>query len=113
MAVSNKAIAEAFRNAVPKLWDGKERALKTAYICVAIRRGNPNYNTENLWDDDPPDVEAARMIVRVRITGFYTLENWLQDKCGIPIDDTLQSKRMQAYRHTWLKQLIKEFETKK
>ena len=113
MTVGNKAIAQAFRNAIPKLWDGKEGVRKTSYICVAIRRGNPNYDPRKGSYQDPLAVVEARKIIWDRICGSCTLEGWLQDRCGIPIDDTLQTRRMQDYRHTWLQALIKEFETKK
>ena len=112
MTVSNKEIAQAFRDAVPLLWDGKGQGLKTSYICVAIRRGHPNYDPlQGSWRD-PAAVAAARQIIHNRICGLYTLETWLDERCGIPSNDTLQSKRMQTYRHAWLQALIKEFETK-
>jgi len=47
-------------------------------------------------------------MIEERIFPYYSLGGWLEHQAGIRERD-LTNNRMQAYRHAWLKQLIKEF----
>lgn len=49
----------------------------------------------------------ARTVVRERLNGFLTLENWLRD-AGIKSSE-IRPSRMRAYRRRWLDELVKEF----
>lgn len=91
-----KQIAEAFKAAVAHLNDGTPALGKTLYICRALEKSNALH-----W-------RYARGVVIARLEGSATLGIWLHERCGVPPWD-LTRPRLQAHRHAWLQELIREF----
>ena len=107
--ISNKQIAQAFRNAVPCLDKRGSDENKHFYICFAI---------EQSPDTDYYVKAAAMGIISDRIAPCTTLEEWLEER-GVPAKQLENpatynpTRRLQQHRYAWLKQLITEFENKK
>ncbi len=123
MAYSRKAIAQAFRNAIPFLAMTYKEANaphpgngKTEYICHAIAAGgpkNPDPRYEFVAAFDTVE-EAAINIVLSRLEDQSVFVCWLADKTGINIRD-LEGKyfeQVQQHRKTWLERLAAEFSQK-
>jgi hypothetical protein len=93
-----KAIAAAFRAAKSLLWDGAPSfyADKFTFICNA------------LVDSRHEARHAASDVIRIRLSPFNFLNQWLKHK-GIDAED-YPPERLQAHRHAWLDMLIAEFE---
>lgn len=91
-----RGIAEAFRAAKARLWDGNGSWPfdRDRYICRAL---------ENCGH---PSKKVAKEIIRTRLRGAPSLGWWLSEVHGI---DGTQSQ-LQAHRHAWLDKLIEEFE---
>ena len=105
--VSNKQIAEAFRNAVPWLRNGVGglyRGGKHEFMCYAISAGNGGARDSAKVDAAG---EAAQKVISKRLGDCATLNCWLFCR---GIDWWLGD--IQAYRHAWLQQLIEEFDNK-
>jgi len=112
--VSNKDIAKAFRNAIPRLAKTREsiglRATRQhEFICHAIHAGNL-YDYADITDITKAGF-AARKVIQDRIAPEITLDSWLRRFCGIDFEYSTPNA-MQEHRHAWLQKLIKEFETK-
>lgn len=106
--ITRKQIAKAFRNAVPYL--GKEDDTRLdIFICHAIESGNSQGHACRMAID--PIGRAARKIIQDRIAPCFTLNDWLRTTHGIS-GWHAGPNAMQEYRHAWLQELIKEFETK-
>ena len=109
---SRLRIAKAMRNAVSHLarnrTDGNDNWFMNEFICHAIEDANQNLNLFSRLRYTDAAIRAKSTIHR-RLEGCGTLDSWLIKK-GIPSKD-LTYERVQAHRHKWLKQLIKEYET--
>ena len=109
-----KKIAAEYRKALALLPD-----------VVYCHRGSP-YICDNIWDNGGPDPRthvfsakhAAADTIAERIEYRFSLESWLKDQSEEIREDVRNdvdynhSRKLQAYRKEWLKQLIKEFEGK-
>ena len=110
--VSKKEIAQAFRNAVPRLYrtDAEKRRCPARrcgneFICHAIFDGN---NTGTYESKAITTVgAAARRVIEKRIRPYGTINSWLRHQ-GVEI----WNGDIQVYRHAWLQQLIQEFDNK-
>lgn len=89
-------IAKAFKAAVAHLNDGIVVLGKTRYICRALEKSNA------------PHWRYARAVVMARLRGADTLGIWLRYQAGVPSEE-LTDERVQAHRHAWLQELIREF----
>lgn len=108
--VSNKTIANLFRNAIPHITKNGKNTNKEIYICYAISKAAQYTTDSSGW--------AAREIIRKRIAPCVTLEAWLEDIWGVERSLLIDSyydptKALQRHRIAWLKMLVKEFENKK
>lgn len=101
--ITNKQIANAFRKAVPFLSTG-QRDNKTSFICFAID------DSQESWQRDRAANKACEIIGKRLGVGCSTMHTWLRRQ-GV-LDEHITPDRLQAHRHSWLQQLIKEFETK-
>ena len=102
MTVTNQEIADAFRVAKNRLWNGHHDGEGHAYICHALETA---YNRQECSIDA---WYAARNIVVTRMGQRGTLFTWLSHVAKIP-EEQLTPVALQTYRHEWLDHLIKEF----
>lgn len=100
-----KEIAAVFRAAKKYLWDGKAYGPNPGswvYICFAI--------DETLRKSGKSSQAAANAtsVIQARLGSRSCIESWLAHvaKVGVSL---LHPANVQAYRHRWLKALIKEF----
>jgi hypothetical protein len=104
--VTNKEIAQAFRDTIPHLSDGVIYGYpKSSYICLALELGCGNRLT----------FLAAKEIITHRLGKdaddyAHTMDSWLVDN-GVSTRD-MTEERVQAHRLAWLNLLIEEFENK-
>lgn len=91
-----RMIASAFKAAVPHLDDGTGQVGKYIFICLALERSGAPY-----WD-------RAVEVVGSRMGEWCSLRGWLRYSAGVPSAD-LTYARVQAHRHAWLQELIREF----
>ena len=104
--ITNKQIANAFRKAVPFLRTDELDGGKTSFICFAVDDATDCGRVDRRACDKACEIIGKRLGV-----GCGSIHTWLRRQ-GIPEKD-LTHDRVQAHRHAWLQQLIKEFETKK
>ena len=104
--------SEVFKRAKQRLaMDFKETlngSGKEKFICIAITTAAAY--TKRMTSRD---IERCEGIIKSRMDGAYTLENWLVDRGCIPVaflNDRNILDRIQAHRHAWLDLLIAEFE---
>lgn len=109
--VSNKQIAQTFRNAMSRLDKRGTDESKHIYICFAITDSAIANGTS--WEARV----AAKKVITDRIAPHSSLDFWLLRR-GVP-EKQLENpttwnptRRLQQHRHAWLQQLIKEFENK-
>jgi len=96
---TNKEIAEAFKRAVPILARNESECSWlnwNEYICHSLELSTPLAGAM-----------AARNVIHTRLNGPGSVVTWLL-KQGIPAED-LTKDNVQAYRHRWLQELIREF----
>lgn len=102
--ITNKDLAECFREALGYLWDGTPVRPKKQYrnICYAIDETCFHFDIK----------EECCSIIRSRL-GTYNVyaESWLINK-GVPYKQVWDTVKMQAWRKQWLEQLVEEFENK-
>lgn len=98
-----RGIADALRAALPYLWDGQwpSRHGKKQFICHALDASCH------------PDASQTKAVIETRVmtrNGFTTMEAWLNEEAGVD-QDYLTATAVQAHRHAWMLELIKEFES--
>ncbi len=94
--ISNKQIAEVFRQAKDYLWNGHTfQRNKQQYICHAIDFTGCSILAK----------EKACSIIENRLGNGRTVVGWLEDNVPSFPDNTTE---YQKYRHAWLDELIKE-----
>jgi len=100
--VTNKQIAQAFRNARSILPRGPMAmsARWSVYICDCIHDAN-RYTVTGIA------AGKAVSIINERIGDRFSLQDWLVSQ-GVP-ENEITVGRLQAHRYQWLGQLIKEF----
>lgn len=91
-----KQIAEAFKAAVSHLDDGTGQVGKCVFICLALERSGAPY-----WG-------RAVEVVGSRMGEWCSLRGWLRYSAGVP-SEYLSYPRVQAHRHAWRQELIREF----
>ncbi len=96
-----QAIANTFKEAKKRLWDGKEKKTeyKRTYICFAL---DDIARTKSIRTV----AIAARTIINQRLGKSYSLGGWLCMR-GFSTEHDLAA--LQTHRHQWLDLLIKEF----
>lgn len=105
--VTNKQIAEAFKNAIPFLWSGRgDQVGKNIYICHAISAAGVKSGAHLNGNWVP--ISSALNVISRRLGSSYSADGWLSRR-GIRIKP---QQKMQAWRKQWLEQLVKEFENK-
>lgn len=95
---------KAFSAAKEYLWSGKgkRKDIQKTAICFALARA---CYSEKIKHDE---FQKARRLIEYRLGGHATVTSFL--RFGQCIDSVLLNDRnIQAYRHRWLKALIKEF----
>ena len=113
-----KKIAAEYRRALALLPDVIDRR----------HDGNSPYICDNIWNNKHRGASprthlfdakhAAADTIAERIEYRFSLESWLKDQSEEIREDVRNdvdynhSRKLQAYRKEWLKQLIKEFEGK-
>lgn len=96
MKVTRKQIADAFRLAKSRLWDGRgTRGFRSWFICLAL-------------DEDPAGNEAKQIIMQ-RLGGEMIVDHWLINRGFISTMAPDYDLIVQDYRHRWLDALIEEF----
>jgi len=103
---SKKEIAKAFK-AAKKHLRLNDSVNKTAYICIALLDARKNGDiTRDQWT-------CATDVISNRLGGpgstYGTVTSWLRARIGHQEVDRASDVQIQAYRHAWLDQLIKEF----
>ncbi len=97
----NKELAKVFNAAQKKLSktgnDGKH-----IYICHAINDIDNKYDAMKLF---------AQVIINNRLDGCYTVDDWLRTNIKGFNRHKFKQEVIQKYRHAWLTELIKEFES--
>ncbi len=93
-----RRIAEAFKACKPLLWNGEADLDKIEggcrYICNALSESGAGY------------AYLAREIVMERLGGSNTVDAWLANRKIYRGND---DRKIQAFRHRWVDELIKEF----
>lgn len=90
-------LAEAFRAAKTRLWDGTPDHKGSTFICLALERaaGDAYFN--------------AKAVVESRLGSWGTYGAWLDDQIGGDAVGGLYQLDLQQARHAWLDDLIAEF----
>ena len=108
--------SEVFKQAKEHLWEGYLDCFDgEAFMCHAI--------IEAAWVRDIHDKDSkqylpykrAQKIIHQRIHPAYDLEHWVRKnvKNSYKVLNKIHgAQQMQAYRHRWIDELIKEFEAK-
>lgn len=102
--ITNKQIAKVLKNGVKHLVRHERERFnddKYSFICYAISFGNP----------DAILVDQVKEIIHARLGDSVTCYSWLREVAKIP-ERELTFDKVQAYRHAWLQELIKEFSNK-
>jgi len=101
---SKRQIAKAFKAAKKYLWKGEINGPGTSYICFALSKAEDN------GDITQEQSDCACDVISERLGGTYaTVPSWLRERIGARAFNKVTFKQIQAYRHAWLDQLIKEF----
>jgi tRNA(Ile)-lysidine synthase TilS/MesJ len=97
---NRKKVAAAIQAGIPHLWNGRGKYCythgKSDFVCYAIEHGLGRWNS---------DVEAAKKMIHARIYPYCRVEDWLVSK-GVK---HIPTRKLQAYRKAWMKQMIEEF----
>jgi len=99
--ITNKQIAKVLKNGVKHLVRHERERFnddKDSFICYAIYFGNSDHIL----------VKHVREIIHARLGKPLTCYSWLREVAMIP-ERELTFDKVQAYRHAWLQELIKEF----
>lgn len=73
------------------------------FLCAAIEAAC-------LRDDSRSEAgEMLRCLIMLRLQGYRTLDMWLRSEHGIRGLYNNKSRKLQATRHAWLDDLIREF----
>lgn len=107
-----KAVHKAFKGAVKFLHTGKDNSVGSEeYICYSLDAAAfkelDDCRDWSYWKAMQL-VEGAKNIIQDKLgDDCISVESWLRNQ-GIP-KEQLTFENLQAYRHRWLKSLIKEF----
>lgn len=91
-------VAEAFKTCKPFLWNGQRGIDK--------RQGTSRFICQALYDSKARYGYLAREIVMERLDGNNTVDAWLANR---KIYRGSDDRKIQAFRHRWVDELIKEF----
>jgi hypothetical protein len=111
--IERKAIHKAFKGAVKFLHTGRENSPGSEeYICYSLDQAGfmqTVSNCDRSYWETMQLVEDAKNIIQDRLgDDCISVESWLKREACIPVEE-LTFENIQAYRHRWLKSLIKEF----
>ena len=76
------------------------------YICHCINR----VTLEKNWNK-PEDKTGLHTVIKTRLQGYSTFEEWLWDKHGITQAETRANagRKLQATRKAWMQSMYEEF----
>lgn len=80
--------------------------IKSYYICNALEEArDAGLITQRACS-------RAQGVIMERLSGYISVIHWLKQHEYIPQSTHPFNKQIQAYRHRWLKSLIKEYQAK-
>ena len=79
---------------------------KVPFICHCIN----HVTLEKNWDK-PEDKTGLHTVIKIRLQGYSTFEEWLWDKHGITQAETRANagRKLQVTRKAWMQSMYEEF----